>query len=57
MDLLVEAQIDGIKAQGNAQLRAIASANGDKKEKYLAIANTIINTQKSIIKVLSNEAT
>ena len=52
MNILQRAQIEGIAAQGKAHIRLINSTRIDKAKKAIAIAETVINTQLAIIKVL-----
>lgn len=48
--LLEDAQITGIKAQGEAQIKAIQSTVGDSRTKAVAIAKVVVNTQLAIVK-------
>lgn len=51
INFLIAAQIDGIKAQGNATLRQIQQSEGDPEEKAIAIAKAIVSTQQAIAKL------
>lgn len=53
MNILQRAQIEGIAAQGEAHIRLINSTRIDKAKKAIAIAETVINTQLAIIKLLN----
>ena len=51
IDFLIAAQIEGIKAQGNAILKNIQQSKGSPEKKAIAIAEAIVSTQQAIVKL------
>ncbi|MDB4302185.1 hypothetical protein N9924_01320 [bacterium] len=54
-NIIQEAQITGIKAQGEAHIKAIQSSTASSESKAIAIAESVVNTQIAIIKVMSGD--
>lgn len=50
-NFIQDAQIEGVKAQGEAIVRQIQAATGDPKQKAIAIAKAIVSTQQAIVKI------
>ena len=51
MDIIKAARIEGVKAQGEAMVHQIKAASGDPKQKAIAIAKAIVNTQRAIVEI------
>ncbi len=51
LEFIKAAQIEGIKAQGEARVNQIQATSGDPDKKAIAIAMAIISTQQTIVKI------